>query len=335
MRFPAYIIWSAALAALLTGCGPGKEKARVKGNFDHVQRAELYLYCADGTQEGIDTLRIERGKFKGDITVNEPCLYTLLLQSFTEYSIILEPGATISINGDAQKLAEMEISGTEENELLTDFRRQTLGKKESDIRRAATDFIRSHPKSLAAIAVLRDVFLRPEHTDVTVTRQLLEVLHKAQPQSRALRFVEQGLRPKLNATLNTTLPDFTATDIKGVGVNTTNFKGAPLLIAFVATWTQNYNEMARVLHVAKDKGPEGMRVLLLSLDTDIPRFKERVMRDSLSATVICDGKSFDSPLATTLGIRYVPSIMLVGSNGKIITRDIEPKRLETEILKLK
>lgn len=335
MRLPAYIIWSAILATLLTACGPGKEKARVKGNFDHVQRAELYLYCADGTQEGIDTLRIERGKFKGDITVNEPCLYTLLLQSFMEYSIILEPGATINISGDAQKLAEMEINGTEENELLTDFRRQTLGKKEGDIRRAATDFIRSHPKNIAAIAVFRDVFLRPEHTDVAVARQLLEVLHKAQPQSRALRFVEQGLRPKLAATLNTTLPDFMATDIKGVSVNSADIKGSPLLMAFVATWTQNYNETIRTLHVAKEKGPEGMRVFLVSLDTDIPRFKERIERDSLYATVICDGKSFESPLATTLGIRYIPSFMLIGSNGRILARDIEPKRLETEIQKLK
>lgn len=335
MRFIVHTIWSIALAALLAACGPGKGKARVEGSLDHVQRAELYLYCADGTQEGFDTLRIERGKFEGDIKVTELNLYTILLQSFTEYSIILEPGATISISGDAQKLAEMEISGTEDNKLLTEFRRQTLGKKEGDVRRIATDFIRSHPNSLAAIAVLRDVFLRPEHTDGDVARQLLDVLHKAQPKSRALRFIEQGLRPKLAATLNSTLPNFTATDINGTEVNAADIKNTPLLIAFVATWTQNYNEMIRNLHAIKNKGPEDMRILLVSLDTDIPRFKERIERDSLASNTICDGKAFESPLVTTLGIRHVPSAMLIDRNKRIIARDIEPRQLETEIKKLK
>lgn len=45
--------------------------------------------------------------------------------------------------------------------------------------------------------------------------------------------------------------------------------------------------------------------------------------DSLtSAPVICDQQAFQSSLFTTLGIHYVPSLMLVDAQGRILQRDI-------------
>lgn len=329
------IIGSIFSILLLTACGPGKDKVRVKGSFDHVQHAELYFYCADGTGERIDTLRVKKGKFRGDITVSEPCLYTLLLQNFTEYSLILEPGATISIHGDAQKLAGIEVTGTEENELLTDFRLSTLDKREADVRRAAADFIRSHPQSLAAIAVLRDVFTYGQQADVTTVRELLALLKKAQPKSRALRHVEQALKSKLACAVKQPLPAFKAKTLDGEEVSSSHYKGKPLLIALTATWAQSFNELMRTLHEARRNGPEGLQILLVSLDTDVRRLQERMAADSLGAPVICDGKAFNSPTAVACGAQYIPSCILVGSDGLVKARDVEVKRLLDEIKKLK
>lgn len=333
-RLVIYILWS-ALPALLTACGPGRGEVRVQGEIGHVRHAELYLYCADGTAEGIDTLRVEKGKFKGDISVSEPCLYTLLLQNFTEYSIILEPGATVSISGDAQNLAGMDVAGTEENELLTEFRMRTLGKSEADVRRAAADFIRSHSGSLAAVAVLRDVFARQQYPDPATVSSLLSVLKKAQPKSRALRHVEQALRPKLVCPPGKPLPDFSAPTIAGGTVSTSDFAGKPLVIALVATWAQNFNEQLRLLHEARRNGPEGLQIMLVSLDTDTIRLRQRLATDSLRAPVVCDGKSFASPTAQAIGAQYVSTSILVGSDGRVKARDIEPKRLPEEVKKLK
>lgn len=329
-----YIIWSVCITALLIACGPGGDKVRVKGNFSNVRRAEIYFYCADGTSESIDTLRIEGGKFKGEITVSEPTLYTLLLQNFTEYSIILEPKATITIQGDAQKLAAMEVTGTDENQLLTDFRRSTFGKSSADVQRAASDFIRNHPQTLAAVAILRDVYARNDQPNADLVQQLLTVLKKAQPKSRALRNVEQSLKSKLICSVGQPLPNFTATDINGRTINSGDYKGQSLLVAFVATWTNRHNEMMRAINAVGDNAPEGMKILIISLDTDIERLRTRLQNDSLPATVICDGKAFDSPTATVLGAQYLPSCMLVGSDGRIKARYIQPEKLTEAVKKL-
>ena len=338
MRRPLYIIWySAALAALLVlaaSCGPGKGKARVEGKFAHVQRAEVYLLCPDGSREGIDTLRIERGKFKADIDCNEPTLFTLLFQNFTEYSLIAAPGATVTIDADAQKLSAMSVTGTDDNALLTDFRQQTAGRSEADVRRAASDFIRSHPESLAAVAVLRDVFARPQQPPAEA-KALLDILLRAQPQCRALRFVEQGLRPKLAAAKGAALPDFTATTLDGASVSASDYSGHPALIVFTATWTQRHNELQRVLPDVRRAAPAGTKFLLVSLDTDQQRLRDRMERDTLGLPVVCDGKAFASPLVATLGVTQVPGNLLVASDGRIIARDIEPAKLADEVRKLK
>ena len=320
---------------MLLSCGPGHNKARVQGGFKHVQNAELYFYSADGQTEGIDTVIIKNGSFKADINVSEPSLYTLLLQNFTEYSLILEPGAVISIGGDAQKLAEMDISGTDDNELLSQFRQETAGKSESDCYRAASDFIRSHAESMAAVAVLRDVFGRREQPPAQYVTPLLEVLRRAQPKSRAFQFVEQSLRPRLTSIVGQPLPVFSATTLDGEHISSETFRETPLLIAFVATWTNRYNEYMRALSMLGNGTSNNLKVLLVSLDTDVERLRTRLKTDTLGFPVVCDGKAFASPVAKTLGVRYVPGNLLVGSDGRVKARDVDPANLPDEIKKLR
>lgn len=332
---PIYIIWYLTLAALLTACASDGNKARVKGNFKNVQRAEIYFYSADGVGIGIDTLTVERGDFKGEISVSEPSLYTLLLQNFTEYSLILEPNATITIQGDGQKLAAMTITGTEQNELLTAFRQSVIDKSEAERARIAADFIRQHPQSLAAIAVMRDVFCHQANPNKQLVKELLALLKKNQPKSRALHIVEQTLMPATAIAVGSDLPAFEATTIHGEAVKSTDFSGKPMLIAVAAIWAHNYNEQLRTLHEVKRQAPSDLKILLLSLDTDINRLQQRMQTDSLSAPVICDGKSFQSPLISLFGIRYVSTAILVDRTGRIIARDVEPKQLLSEVRKLK
>lgn len=62
--------------------------------------------------------------------------------------------------------------------------------------------------------------------------------------------------------------------------------------------------------------------LIVSMDVDRQVLRDRIKSDTLTYPVICDRKAFESPLVQKLGLHYVPSCMLVGSNGKIIQRDV-------------
>lgn len=320
---------------LLFACGSDKDKAHVKGSFKNVQRAQIFFYSTDGVGEGIDTMQVERGDFDGYITLREPSLYTLLLQNFTEYSLILEPGKTITIQGDAQNLAGMKISGSEENELLTSFRHSVQGKSEREQTTLAADFIRKNAEHLAALAVMRDVFAHQEHHNPALVRELLSLLKKSQSGSRALRQLEQVLNPYVALSEGEKLPNFTAQTLSGNTVSSSDYKGVPLVIVFIATWTHNYNELMRTLQEVKREGPDNLRFLLVSLDTDIDRLRNRMETDSLAAPVVCEGKAFTSTLWTALGGRYVSTAILVDRNQQIVARDVSIKDLVKDVKRLR
>ena len=64
--------------ALAVSCGPGKDRVRFEGKLDNITNAEFYVYSEDGSFDGVDTVRIEDGKFVYERKLEEPVLLTLL-----------------------------------------------------------------------------------------------------------------------------------------------------------------------------------------------------------------------------------------------------------------
>jgi hypothetical protein len=61
-----------------------------------------------------------------------------------------------------------------------------------------------------------------------------------------------------------------------------------------------------------------MRVVGISLDTQIYKWEEVVAPDSMIVDHVCDGKGWDSPAVVKFGIRFLPFYVLTDKNGKII-----------------
>ena len=54
---------------LLASCGTDGRHFRIDGRFRHLNQGEFYVYSPDGTIEGLDTIKIQDGKF----TYETPC----------------------------------------------------------------------------------------------------------------------------------------------------------------------------------------------------------------------------------------------------------------------
>lgn len=133
-------------ALLLAACSQSKDKFIFEGKIAGIQQAEFYVYSDDGALSGVDTIRIDDGKFSYECQLTSPAVLTLLYPNFSQAYIVAEPGKTIEMKGDAAKLGEADISGSEENELLTDFRQKQNTLPENNQRLAASEFIRTHKK---------------------------------------------------------------------------------------------------------------------------------------------------------------------------------------------
>ena len=116
------------LLAALTACGPGKDRVRIKGKLANITTAEFYVFSEDGSFDGVDTIRIEDGQFTYERKLTEPAILTLLYPNFTQTYLVAEPGKTIKMKGDAAKIGDAEITGTDENKMLTEFREEIAGK---------------------------------------------------------------------------------------------------------------------------------------------------------------------------------------------------------------
>ncbi|EJW92114.1 antioxidant, AhpC/TSA family [gut metagenome] len=312
------------LATLWTvaACGPGKDRARFEGSLKNINNAEFYVYSEDGAFEGVDTIRIEDGDFLYERKLTEPALLTLLYPNYTQAYIIAEPGKTVRMKGDAAQIGVAEISGTDENNLLTEFRQEQLKGPESNHRLAAAQFIRTHAESMAAVAVFRMFFLQPSK-DSSLSLQMLDILYKAQPKNHAVRYLNDFARPLFLNGVGKPLPEFTAETLVGKKVSSADYRGKKLVIACLSTWPGESKVFMHDLHQKLKQAKGNWECLIVSMDLDRNVLRRTLENDSIPYPIVCERKAFNSPLAQRLGLRYVPSLMVVDAEGIIRQRDVQ------------
>ena len=308
--------------ALAVSCGPGKDRVRFEGKLDNITNAEFYVYSEDGSFDGVDTVRIEDGKFVYERKLEEPVLLTLLYPNFTQSYVVAEPGKTIEMRGDAAKIGESKVSGSAENDLLSDFRLANAAVPENNRTMAAAQFVRSHPQTLAAVAVFKRYFASQKSPDVQTALQLLDVLQKAQPKGKAVTYINQFYRPIFENGVGRKLPDFTAETLKGTTFDSKQNKGKRWVIACVGLWQGESQTFVRQLRTKLKSAQSPCECLIVSMDVDREVLRNRLKTDSVDYPIVCDRKAFESPLVQKLGLHYVPSCMLVDAEGTIVQRDV-------------
>lgn len=312
----------AMLLLLFFSCGPAKDHMRFEGTLNGISDAEFYVYSEDGAFEGIDTVRITDGKFSYERALNRPAIFTLLYPNFSQSYIIAEPGKTIKLKGDASTIGEATLSGTEQNEKLSDFRKKHANDVATNQRLAAAQFVRDNAKSLAAVAVFRMYFANKENADPQTALQLLDVLRRAQPKESAVVSLDQFFRPIFLNGEGQPLPSFVAQTLDGRKVSSADYRGRKLVIAFTGSWQSDTRMLMKQLRRKLQSMNGKWACLVVSLDVDRNLLQSNLRSDSITYPVICDLKSFDSPLAKQLGVHYVPSLMLVNEQGRIVQRDV-------------
>lgn len=331
----------------VAACGPDGQHGRVKGSLEGINQADVIAYVDDATfaaegkaQTGdddaaagiVDSILVKRGGFTYDRAISEPTILTLLYPNFSTTSIVIEPGKTVKLKGDANRLGEIEVDGNEDNILLSEFRKRTAGQSDAEVQRQAATFIRTHATTLAAVALFRDVFASAQNIEANPAESLLAELKKAQPKSSLVKSWTEQLEPLLATAPGKPLPAFTANDIDGKSVSSSAYEGKNLLIVFCAQWDVSFYNLkrnARELISNLDDGQ--LSLLFVSFDTKKDALASATNMDPLPGKVIFDGKGLDSPLFKRLGVRYISGSLLVGKDGKIKARDIPCEQWKSRI----
>ena len=334
MKLPLLSLCFALLA--LASCGPDKKTARLSGKIEGLDQAALLIYPADaveGDGGSLDSIKVNRGSFSYDRPTTVPLLLTLVYPNNSFTTIIAQPGKEVTLSGDANRLKEMEVVGTDDNKQFTEFRLSVLKLSEKDAQMRAATYIRTHPKSWTSVALLYHYFDRVASRSEQPTLSLLDLLKKHQPTNQQLAAIDARLRPQVRTAIGGFLPNFTATTLSQQTLRSADFKGQPTLLIFSASWDSHNYYLRQQLRKLKSARGNRLRIINFSLDESQQKAEERAKNDSLQSVVYLKNM-LANPLVKTLGLRYPSGNILTNAQGRIIGRDLPTEELADKVNEL-
>ena len=242
-----------------------------------------------------------------------------------------EPRAEVEIEGDASHLKETKISGTELNETMTSFRLKTSQMTPPEVTQAAEAFIRENPASPISLHLFNKYYTQIPKPDYKKAVALVTELQKAQPDEPSLKGLAEKMKGLDGLKDGATLPSFTAKDITGKTVKSTELNAPVNVIYTWAKWNYESVNLQRQLSYFQKQKKDKIKVLGICVDVDFKGCSQTAEKDSVKWSVINDGKMWESPLVQKLGLLYVPDNIVTDSKGKIITHSLKPFDLQDKL----
>ncbi len=322
------------LTLILVSCGTKSNRFKIDGKFLNLNQGEFYVYSMDGSINGLDTIKVEGGRFRYDIDCSSPSTLVIVFPNYSEQPVFAEPGGKVTIKADASHLKKMEIKGTDENELMTKFRKMIDGVSPPDECLHAETFIKDHSDSKVSLYLLQKYFLNTHKPDYNKALELSNVILSETQDSLVVMTLKERIQVLSNLSVGKPLPKFSAKDINGKVVNNSLLKGKPCLLSVWGTWNyDSENNQSRMIDYKRMYGDK-LTLLSFCVDADVNNCKRRVKVNSISWPNVCDGKLFESPVLRSLGITDVPYNILVDKNGKVVAVNPDIKIIEEELKKL-
>jgi hypothetical protein len=72
------LLFSLLAAVLLTACGTEKGRFRLEGRLRHMNQAEFLIYSPDGGIVGMDTIKVQEGRFSYETEVRDRATFVLI-----------------------------------------------------------------------------------------------------------------------------------------------------------------------------------------------------------------------------------------------------------------
>lgn len=307
------------LVLILISCGTRSGHFKMEGRFLHMNQGELYVYSPDGGIDGLDTIKIEAGRFAYEIPCSKPATLVIIFPNYSVQPIFAESGGSVEMKADASHLKEMEVKGTDDNELMTKFRKQIANSSPPDELKYAIQFIKDHPESTVSVYLLNRYLIQTETPDYKQAANLLKILLKEQPGNVTLGRLQRQISGLGTLKVGDKLPNFTAKDVNGKLINNATLANQTIIISTWAAWSYESLDFQRALNDAVKAGK--IAALGISVDANPKEVRQALKNDDITFPNVCDGKMLSTPLLKTFGLTTVPDNIVV-RNGKIIERGI-------------
>lgn len=320
---------------------------KVKGDFNN------YIYLK--YEGNIDSTLVKNGlfSFNGNIKKpNEALLYPgspLSKETMGLAEFMLENSQIfISLNykskvlkvkefgGNKIKMLKIDsISGSKSEELKNSFWSKmstTFYKEKNDSIKTILlfdnlyEFISTNPKFVLSGKYLANLTNRHDYLKSDQIKELYKILDTSYQNERDLRFIKKIIKRRKTLDIGNQPPKIALPNQKNELINHESFKGTFLLLEFWASWCGPCRETnPELLKVYNSFERKNFEILGVSQDKDIKKWKKAIKEDKLKWLQVIDTLNLSGG---KYNITTIPFNLLLDRNGKIIAREIKPKRLK-------
>lgn len=128
----------------------------------------------------------------------------------------------------------------------------------------------------------------------------------------------------------TTAPDFTMKTIDGEVFQLSDLKGKYIVLDFWASWCPDCRKDApNLVRMYNEFHKLGVEFVGVSFDTDAAAWKAGVAKYEIPYTQVSELRKFhDTAISRVYGVEWIPSMYLIGTDGKVILGTVMSAKLE-------
>lgn len=300
------------LTLILVSCGTDSRHFKIDGRLIHLNQGEFYVYSPDGDMQGIDTIRVESGRFTYETPCTKPLTLVIIFPNYSEQPVFAQPGKTATVKGDASHLKEMTVTGTKDNELMNDFRQMVANASPPEAAKHAAQFIEDHPTSPVGGYLVAKYFMQTQQPDPEKATKLLKLMVAQQPENGYLKRLLRQEEPLASTGIGKRVPRFTATATNGQRISEATLSGSQgAIVCAFATWSYESVTTLRRLCEKKRNGELKQTLLGVCIDGSLADCRRTLKNNEIDCPVVCDGDMTEGKTYRTLGFVGIPDNIVV------------------------
>lgn len=261
------VVFTLVAALICTSCGTDSRHFRIDGRLLHLNQGEFYVYSPDGTINGLDTIKVQAGRFSYEVACDRPMTLMIVFPNFTEQPVFAQPGKSVDLKGDASHLKEMTVKGTKDNELMNKFREMIRNAAPPEMKKCAQLFVQDHPESRVGAYLVDRYFIHDANPDTKTAVRLVDLMIEKQPENGYLKRQKRQLNASFVATKGADIPNVLGTTVDGKTIGRVQLTKAPVtVVCALATW--KYESMSQFRRLAAYAASQQGRVAVVGVSID-------------------------------------------------------------------
>lgn len=301
------VVFTLVAALVCTSCGTDSRHFRIDGRLLHLNQGEFYVYSPDGTINGLDTIKVQAGRFSYEVACDRPMTLMIVFPNFTEQPVFAQPGKSVDLKGDASHLKEMTVKGTKDNELMNKFREMIRNAAPPEMKKCAQLFVQDHPESRVGAYLVDRYFIHDANPDTKTAVRLVDLMIEKQPENGYLKRQKRQLTASFVATKGADIPNVLGTTVDGKTIGRVQLTKAPVtVVCALATW--KYESMSQFRRLAAYAASQQGRVAVVGVSIDAsPSLVRSQLASQLGISDSASGSAFGPSSGSASGLAFGPS----------------------------